>query len=282
MHKWLKSKYDLNDPELISVIDDLPLWSAPFGLKLLDMVKFESNMNVLDIGSGAGFPVIDLSQRLGNTCRVYAVEPWQAAAERICHKINKWGIRNLEIVKSPAESLSFPENYFNLITSNNGINNVEKDHIVMEEINRVSAPGAQLVFTMNLPQTMIEFYDIFKDILNDYGKKQEIKKLEEHIFAKRKPLSYVENLLKANNFEIKRIYEDEFYMRYADGTAMLNHFIIKLSFLESWTAILKPQDINPIFALLEKNLNDIALEKGELKLTVPWICFDCKKVTGIY
>ena len=59
---------------------------------------------------------------------------------------------------------------------------------------------------------------------------------------------------------------------------MLNHFIIKLSFLESWTSLLQPQDMNPIFALVEKKLNDIAQDKGDLKLTIPWVCIDCEKL----
>ena len=36
MDNYLKTNYDLNDVELVSVIDELPLWSAPFGLRLLD------------------------------------------------------------------------------------------------------------------------------------------------------------------------------------------------------------------------------------------------------
>ena len=47
-------------------IDDLPLWSAPFGLKLLETLKFKKNINVLDIGCGEGFPLIEIAARFGN------------------------------------------------------------------------------------------------------------------------------------------------------------------------------------------------------------------------
>lgn len=278
MHRWLKSKYDLDNPELVSVIDDLPLWSAPFGLKLLDMVRLRQNINVLDVGSGSGFPIIDLSQRLGKTCKVYGIDSWPAAVERMNLKIKTWDIKNLEIIEGHAEALSFDNNFFDLIVSNNGINNVEDERSVMKEISRVAKKGSQFIFTMNLPETMIEFYDIFKIILNDYNKGKEIKKLEDHIYKKRKPLTYIKDLLKSNKFAIKKIHEDVFHLRYADGTTMLNHYCIKLSFLEDWTSLLQPQDLNPIFALLEKKLNDLALEKGELRLTIPWLCLDCEKV----
>ena len=278
MHEWLKSKYDLNNPDLVSAIDDLPLWSAPFGLKLLETVKLRHNINVLDIGSGSGFPIIELSQRLGKTCKAYAIDPWPAVVKRALLKIKTWEIANLEIIESQAESLSFEDNYFDLIVSNNGINNLEDDKQTMSEISRVAKKGAQFVLTVNLPDTMIEFYDIFKKTLKDYNKNIEIEKLEKHIFSKRKPLVYTKDLLEKNSFKINNIYEDKFYLNYSDGTTMLNHFIIKLSFIESWKSLLQSQDVNPIFALVEKKLNDLAKAEGDLKLSIPWVCIDCEKV----
>lgn len=56
---------DLNNPELISVIDELSFWSAPFGLKLLDVIRYKRNIKALDIACGLGFPLMELSMRLG-------------------------------------------------------------------------------------------------------------------------------------------------------------------------------------------------------------------------
>lgn len=277
MRKWLKSKYDLDDPELVSVIDDLPLWSAPFGLKLLEMINLKRNITALDVGSGNGFPIIELSQRLGKTCKAYGIDSWPEAVNRTRLKIKKWEITNLEIIEGQAESLSFDDKFFDLIVSNNGINNVEDEKQAMKEISRVSKKGAQFVLTMNLPDTMVEFYEIFRNTLKDYNKSKEIEKLEEQIFTKRKPLSYTKELLELNNFKVKNIYEDEFYLKYSDGSTMLDHFIIKLSFIESWKSLMQSQDVNPIFALVEKKLNDLAKKQGELKLKIPWVCIDCEK-----
>jgi len=35
----LSAEFDASDPDLVAVIDDLALWSAPFGLKLLEVVQ---------------------------------------------------------------------------------------------------------------------------------------------------------------------------------------------------------------------------------------------------
>jgi arsenite methyltransferase len=34
--------------------DELPLWSAPFGLAILDTIRLKQGMNILDIDSGSG------------------------------------------------------------------------------------------------------------------------------------------------------------------------------------------------------------------------------------
>ena len=69
----IEGEYDINDPDVVSAIDDTPLWSAPFGMKLLDRVRLRRDLRVLDIGSGLGFPIVELSQRLGETCEVFGI-----------------------------------------------------------------------------------------------------------------------------------------------------------------------------------------------------------------
>ena len=71
MKNYLDSHYDLSNEALVSVIDELPLWSAPFGLSLLNTIKLKRNLNVLDVGFGFGFPLIEVAMRLGNSSKVY-------------------------------------------------------------------------------------------------------------------------------------------------------------------------------------------------------------------
>lgn len=273
-----ESPFDLNDEKLVSVIDDLPLWSAPFGLKLLDAVKMKPNLNVLDIGSGVGFPIIELSQRLGNTCNVFGIDPWVAANERTKLKIKIWGISNLKIIEGKAEQLPFENDYFDLIVSNNGTNNVDEEEKVFSEISRTAKSGAQLVITVNLPQTMIEFYRIYEKILIENNKPDEVKKLKNHISSKRKPLSETKELIENAGFEITDIYEDSFSFRYVDGTTMFNHFVIRLAFMQSWRNILKKEDEELIFKSIESELNKMAALNGELSLSIPWVCFNSTKM----
>ncbi|MBI5325630.1 MAG: class I SAM-dependent methyltransferase [Ignavibacteriae bacterium] len=120
--KYFKN-YNINSN--ISTVDELPLWSAPFGLKLLDVIKMKPEMNVLDIGSGLGFPAIEIAMRLGNSGKVFGVEPWKEARERANEKIRLLGLNNIDIIDGVAEELHFENDFFDLVVSNNGINNVQ-------------------------------------------------------------------------------------------------------------------------------------------------------------
>jgi ubiquinone/menaquinone biosynthesis C-methylase UbiE len=274
---FLDQKFDLDDPDIISAIDELPLWSAPFGLKLLDIVQLKKNMKVLDIGSGLGFPAIELSLRLGNSCKIYAIDPWSAANDRFRLKMKAMRIKNVKIVEGVAEELPFEDSFFDLIVSNNGINNVEDDVKVFQEIKRVSKEGTRLVFTLNLADSMVEFYQVYKKVLRELDKTKEIDRLKKHIFSKRKPLEYTKNLVKKAGFQIVKIYHDSFNLRFLDGSTMFNHFLIQIGFLENWKHVLCESDIGLVFKKLEMHLNDISQRKGEICLSIPWVCIDCHK-----
>ena len=165
----IESEYDVHDANVVSAIDDLPLWSAPFGLALLDAVEMRGSMRVLDVGSGMGFPIVDLSQRLGPTSRVYGIVPWTVANERTRMKLRTWGIDNVEIVEGVVEEMPFDDGFFDLVVSNNGTNNVDDEGRAFAEIARVAAPGAQFVLTVNMPETMMEFYEVYRGVLRNRG-----------------------------------------------------------------------------------------------------------------
>ena len=67
------------------IYDELPLWSAPFGLPLLDTIRLRKGINILDIGSGAGFPLLEIAERSGKTAVVYGIDPSSDAINMITY-----------------------------------------------------------------------------------------------------------------------------------------------------------------------------------------------------
>lgn len=277
MKNYLENIFDTNNPEFVNSIDELPLWSAPFGLTLLDTVKINRNINVLDIACGTGFPLFELAGRLGNTCNVYGVDSWDKAIEKVNKKISLYGLTNIQAQISEAENLPFENDFFGLIVSNNGINNVKDLSKTLSECYRTLKPGGEFVFTFNLPESLIEFYSVFKSTLGELGLLNEIQKIDEHIFEKRKPVEYMEKAVKEFGFKIGKIIPGKFHYRFADSRAFFNHSMFRFFFLPPWKNLLPEKRVTEVFTILENKLNEIANKKGELIITIPYACFCCGK-----
>ena len=265
-----------DDPAVVSAFDELPLWSAPFGLRLLETVHLAPNLTVLDVGFGTGFPLLELARRLDAKSRLYGVDPWAAGTDRARDKLRTYGLTNVLLLRAVAEKVPLATGSVDLVLSNNGLNNVQDVVQALAECRRVSRPGAQLVLTQNLPETMRTFYDVYEEVLRECRLENSVEELRRHIHAKRRPLEEVRALVTAAGFDIATISEDSFSLRFLDGTALLSHFFVRLGFLDSWKAVPPTREADRVMTLLERRLNELARESGELRLDVPFACLDCR------
>ena len=124
---------------------------------------------------------------------------------------------------------------------------------------------------------MAEFYDVFEETLMELELPDEIRKMQKHITAKRKTVEYLKELILETGFIINTINVDGFKMRYSDGTAFLNHFLIRAAFMGSWREFLPENQADTAFLCIERKLNLLAAAKGELAISVPFVCIDCSK-----
>lgn len=277
MNNYLSTNYDLNNMELVSVIDELPLWSAPFGLRLLEKINYRKNIVALDIGSGTGFPILEVAMRLGNSSKVYGLDPWEAALKRAKNKIKICGIQNCELFCGVAENIPLPDKSVDLIFSNNGLNNVNDIETVIMECKRICKRGAQFVFSYNTDKTMVEFYSVLEEILIQKNMTVELELMKKHIYQKRKPVDEYIGLLKKHGYGVVDITEHKFDYRFVDGTTMLNHFLIKLAFVESWKTIIPEPLSAEIFSGIEKRLNAYSNSDGFLTLTIPFVVINSRR-----
>jgi len=267
MTEYLSYKFE-DSQEFIDTYDELPLWSAPFGLLLLKHLELKANLTVLDIGSGSGFPLMELAARLGKSCKLYGIDPWANGNKRARQKIINYGLSNVEIIEGPAEQIPFTDVSIDLIVSNLGINNFGNPHAVFKECNRVLKPNGKLVLTTNLDGHWKEFYNIFEATLKQLGKDKIADKLIAHQ-EHRGTLNSISKLFRENGLKICRHFEENFEMKFLDGSAFLNHHFIKLGWLTSWRDLLPLEELKEIFLALEQNLNSYSNEFSGLSLTVP-------------
>ena len=266
----------IDDPEVVSSLDELFLWSAPFGQLLLETVHYRPGIRFLDVGCGTGFPLIELTQRISGSQGV-GIDLWDAGCDRAEFKASKMQVTNVTIVRSPAETMPFDDGDFDLIVSNNGLNNVSDVDRVLAECWRVLNPGGQLIFTVNLPKTMVEFYSIFKKVLKKEHLSDLVPKVDAHIFKKRLPKSTWITKLRDHGFlKIKSITR-EFDLQFSDGKTLFNHFFMKLAFVKPWEEIVPEEYREQVFTQIIAQLDSMAKRRTGLRLTIPMICFTCSK-----
>jgi len=257
--------------------DELPFWSAPFGLLLLDTVKYKKNIRVLDIGCGYGFPMLELANRLGKGSEVHGLDPSDDAIEVLKEKIRLRAVANAFAVRGMGEYMPFGHDVFDLIISNNGLNNVNDQGKVLDECFRVCKPGAQMVLTMNLPHTMMEFYDALRSVLENLDLQDCITAMDAHILDKRKPVEYLQELVSDHGFLITSVQPDGFKYRFTSARAFYDHYLIKHFFLPHWKAFLPEGRQEQILSKAAVILDREAAETGYLEISVPFVCFDCRK-----
>jgi arsenite methyltransferase len=278
MPTTLDTNFDFGSDQLVDLFDELPLWAAPFGLKLLESINYRKNMSALDIGFGAGFPLTEIAMRLGNTCTVYGIDPWEAAIKRTQKKLDFYGITNTQLINGVAENIALPDNSIDLITSNNGLNNVEDIAKALNECSRVAKCGAQLIHTFNLNNTMYEFYEVLAQVLGENNMHEALVAMEQQIYKKRMPLNEFIELLQQNNFKVNEAINDRFRYQFADGTALLNHHFMRMAFLGGWKSIIPVPQQAGLFHRIETLLNQKAEQEGSVSLTIPFVLLSCTKM----
>jgi arsenite methyltransferase len=273
MDPWEGATPDLTDPATVSLYDELPLWSAPFGLALLDAVRLRPGLTVLDVGCGAGFPLLELAERLGPGARLHGVDPWAPAMERLRTKVAAWGLEGrVTLHVMPVESLELPAGSIDLIVSNNGLNNVADLPRALAVCALLARAGAQLVFTANLPGTMAGFYDALGRALDEAGVANGQRRIAAHIRARRLPAEELVDLTRAAGFEVEDAALHTFRWRFTSAEALFRHHFIRLGFLEAWRAVVPEESRAEVFRALAGMLDADALQ-----LEIPFTCISARR-----
>jgi ubiquinone/menaquinone biosynthesis C-methylase UbiE len=268
MPDYLAFAADWSDPDRAAVYDELPLWSAMAGLLLLEHVPLRSGSRVLDLGYGTGFPLFELAQRLGAKGMVVGLDSWRATLTRVRMKQRVWAVRNALAVLGDASAMPLAAGQFDLIVSNLGLNNFDDPAASVAECGRVMGAGGTIALTTNLQGHMQEFYEIFAATLREIGLTPAVETLQRHI-EHRATVAGVRALLEQAGFRVTRVVERTMPMRFADGSALLRHYFIKLGFLDGWKSVVADHDRARVFERLETNLNRLADGRGGLTLSIP-------------
>jgi arsenite methyltransferase len=229
------------------------------------------------VGCGTGFPLLELAERLGPTARLHGVDPWVAAMDRLRAKLEAWKVENVVLHPQPIEAVALPDASVDLIVSNNGLNNVPDLDRALAICARLARPGAQLVFTANLPATMKRLYDAFGQAVTEAGRPQLREALQQHIAARRQPADALRAATERAGFEVVKAPGRSFRWSFASARALFAHHFIRLAFLEPWRAVVPEEARQDVFPRLVRALDAEAERRGSLVLDVPWVCISARR-----
>ncbi|MGD9128292.1 MAG: methyltransferase domain-containing protein [Planctomycetia bacterium] len=276
MTDYLNISFDLDDENLASAYDEVPFWSFPFGNLILSNIRLRSVAVALDIGFGTGYPLLELSQRLGRTSTVCGIDMWRAAGKRAKFKAETLGIDNVAFVSGDASSMPFEDDLFDLIVCSIGINNFDDPLKVFKECFRVAKPGAELAFTTNPNGHMREFYELFSCTLVACGLSGLLPALEAHQ-ERRLSAETIEGLLSRAGLTVTRQQTEKVVWRFADGAAFFNHHLIKSVFVGGWQRILPPEYHVSFFEQLSERIDEQARQRGEFGVSIPVVYIAASK-----
>lgn len=277
MTDYLDVKTDFADPTVVAAIDESSFWSHRFARLLLDELELQRDIRILDLGCGAGFPLFELAHVHGPSCTVVGIDIWSTAVARAAVKLRVHALPNVHLALADAAQLPLSNASIDLVVSNLGVNNFADPPRAFAECARITKPGGRLALTTNLTGHFAEFYDVFCATLLALNLADRIPALDAHIAHR----GSVESLAKAfehARFEVERAVEDRFEMRYLDGSAMLRHPLTRFGFIESWRKVVGPDHERPVFAELERRLNERARRENGLRLTVPMLYLEGRRV----
>ncbi|MFK7971363.1 MAG: class I SAM-dependent methyltransferase [Bacteroidia bacterium] len=260
--------------EVVNIFDEVSLWAAPFGKLMLDHIPMQHGWQILDIGFGTGFPLIELAQRFGPGSTITGIDMWEEAIVRSEEKARVCGLTNVNIVRGDAAAFSFPDASFDLITSNLGVNNFDKKEEVIAACYRMLKPGGHIAITTNVKGTFEALFDIFAQSLTELN--LDLGKLQDYL-EHRSSISETIALFQQKGFKHVKTVEDEACFRFVDAAAVFDHSLMRIGFREGWQGLVEEKDRTSFFtkaqSLIEKHIED----NGELRMKVPVVYLDFEK-----
>ena len=150
--------------------DDAALRFFPFAAdRLIMRLNPAPGTKILDVATGTGVVALAAVQAVGEKGRVIAIDLAETMLDRLQEKIDKFGIRNIDLHVMDAAALEFRRDYFDYVVCSFGIFFLPDMTAGLKEWVRVTKPGGRIMFTAFGKQAFQPMMDLFIRRLEQYG-----------------------------------------------------------------------------------------------------------------
>ncbi len=262
--------------EIADAFGEVTVWASHFGALLLDNLPLAPDATVLDLGCATGFPLFELAHVLGPRCRAVGADVWVRALHEGERRRRIYALPNVALAAGDGAALPFRGGSFGLVVSNLGVNNFADPDQVLAECVRVLRPGGVLALTTNLAGHMREVYDVLRAVAEDAGDAAAAERLAVDE-ARRGTEGSITARIERAGLRVRQTVRDTFILRYANGGALLRHWLTRIGFLPAWRAALGPERERELLAEAERRLDALAAREGELRTAVPMLYLEAER-----
>ncbi len=150
--------------------DDAALRFSPFCAdRLIGWLEPARGAKILDIATGTGVVALAAAQAVGEEGRVMAIDLSAEMLDRLQEKIDKFGLRNIDLHLMDAAVLDFRRDYFDDVICSYGLYYLPVMIAGLKEWARVTKPGGRVAFTVFGNRAFQPMLELFIKRLRRYG-----------------------------------------------------------------------------------------------------------------
>jgi ubiquinone/menaquinone biosynthesis C-methylase UbiE len=248
----------LKQDKLARVYDTeiLPIWAERFGRLLLAEAQIRSNAMVLNVACGTGYPALELLDKMDGG-RIIALDSSSALLDVARSKAESLsGKRIFFRTEGNKERLSFDSDVYDLTFTNLGLGEIDSPpDVALAELARVTAPGGQVLVTLPLRGTWMEFLDIYREVLTKHDRHDTLQALTEYESTLPEPDVAIEWLEAAGLQDVDLVVE-EFSLLFKSSREFFFAPVIEFGPLRDWKKLAgKGQEMQDIFWFIKESID---------------------------
>ena len=250
----------------------LPVWSQRFGQMMLRRLSIPEKTQVLDVACGTGYPSIEILRRMGQDCRLIAIDSSSAMLDVARKKLQDQGKKVFFRTESMTPRLSFADDVYDLVVCNLGLEELEDRATPLAEFARVTKPGGRVMCTLPIEGTFQEFYDIYREVLTKHDKHDTLHRLAAHVEAMYPTVEQCERWLAMAGLSQVDVEIEEFTLLFRSSREFFFAPVIEFGPLPKWKRLAGTgQEMQDVFWYIKEAI-DAYFEGRAFEVTIKAAC----------
>jgi len=163
----------------------VPAYAARFGALLMRHVPLRAKARVVEVGCATGHVTRELATRLASGSHLTALDAGEAFVNEARLRIEAEAAAHAPVTFQVGDPAALPvdDEAADVVVSNLAVAAAPDPGGAAEELARVLVPGGTALITTPLRGSWAEFLDLFRDVLRESGRKQNLAAIDRYVAA---------------------------------------------------------------------------------------------------